>query len=132
MAVVTDYEVAVAAGTLRRGDGAARFPHPWTPEGVTVDAVFSGAHLLHLAIAGCVLNDVYREARRLEVPIDGVRVTAAGGFDTSSWASTGIEYAVQIDSPAGADAVAGLLAAVDAVAEIPKAVRAGAAVRRVG
>src|SRR6478609_2658137 len=66
---------------------------------------FTGAHLLHLAAAGCVLNDVYREAERLGVPIDGVRVTASGGFDTDTWQSTGISYAVDIDSPAPTDQI---------------------------
>jgi hypothetical protein len=31
---------------------AARFPHRWTPGGVTVEADFTGGHLLHLAAAG--------------------------------------------------------------------------------
>ena len=47
-----------------------------------VEATFSGAHLLHLAAAGCVLNDIYREAATLDIQIDGLRVSAAGGFDT--------------------------------------------------
>src|SRR5512142_2109211 len=56
------FEIAVAAGTMRSdSDRAVRFPHRWTPEGVTVEADFTGGHLLHLAVAGCVLNDVYRE-----------------------------------------------------------------------
>jgi hypothetical protein len=55
------FEVEVSAGTMMPGSGA-RFPHRWTPGGVTVEADFTGAHLLHLAAAGCVLNDVYREA----------------------------------------------------------------------
>jgi hypothetical protein len=44
---------------------AIRFPHRWIPGGVTVEADFTGAHLLHLAAAGCLLNDVYREAAAL-------------------------------------------------------------------
>jgi hypothetical protein len=28
--------------------------HRWTPGGVTVEAGFTGGHLLHLAVAGCV------------------------------------------------------------------------------
>jgi hypothetical protein len=56
---------------MRSASAAAiRFPHRWTPGGVTVEADFTGAHLLHLAAAGCVLNDVYREAA-LGIGIDG-------------------------------------------------------------
>jgi hypothetical protein len=74
------FEVAVGAGTMMAGSGAAsRFPHRWTPGGVTVEAEFTGGHLLHLAAAGCVLNDLYREAATLGIELAGARVTAAGG-----------------------------------------------------
>jgi hypothetical protein len=127
-----DFEVVVAAGSLSSAaPDAVHFPHRWTADGVTVQAEFTGAHLFHLAAAGCVLNDVYREADHLGVPVRGVRVTAAGGFDTDTWRSTGIEYAVDVDSPAAAGDLATVVAAVDSVAEIPKSIRAGATVTRV-
>src|ERR1700709_937081 len=104
------FEVVVGAGTLRADDGnsaaVVAFPHAWTKEGVTVEADFTGAHLLHLAAAGCVLNDVYREAAGLGIDVDGVRVSAIGGFDTDTWESTGISYAVDVRSPASAEEVA--------------------------
>ena len=126
-----EFSVVVGAGSRRSEQGdAVRFGHRWTAEGVTVEADFTGAHLLHLAAAGCVLNDVYREAAGLGIRVDGVRVRAAGGFDPHTWASTGITYEVELDSPAPADDLAGLLARVDEVAEIPRAIRAGADVRR--
>ena len=125
------FEVAVGAGTLMSDSAAAaRFPHRWTPEGVTVEAEFTGGHLLHLAAAGCVLNDVYREAARLGIGVQGVRVTAAGSFDTATWRSTGIGYSVEVSSDAPARELAHLLQVVDEVAEIPHAIRAGAIVRR--
>jgi uncharacterized OsmC-like protein len=107
------------------------FPHRWTPTGVTVEADFTGAHLLHLAAAGCVLNDVYREAGTLAIQVDGVQVTAEGGFD-ETWASSGITYRVEVDSPASGEEIGRLLSRVDDVAEIPRAIRAGATVRRAG
>lgn len=95
------YEVTVSAGDLRPAPGAGvGMPHRWTAEGVVVEAEFSGAHLYLLAAAGCVLNDVYREAERSGVSVDGVRVSATGGFDPATWASTGIEYHVDVASPA--------------------------------
>ncbi|MBY8875055.1 OsmC family protein [Micromonospora sp. PLK6-60] len=125
------FAVVVGAGSLRSGAAEAiRFPHRWTPEGVTVEADFTGAHLLHLAAAGCVLNDVYREARELGVRVDGVRVTASGAFDPATWASTGITYRVELRSPASDEELGRLLDRVDEVAEIPRAIRAGATVRR--
>jgi uncharacterized OsmC-like protein len=128
-----DFDAVAGAGTLRSmAADVVRFAHRWTSEGVTVEAAFTGAHLLHLAAAGCVLNDVFREAERLGVIVHGVRVTASGGFNTETWESTGIGYVVDVDSPASAGELDALLEAVDSVAEIPKSIRAGATVERMG
>ena len=91
---------------------AVSFPHRWTPEGVTVEADFTGGHLLHLAAAGCVLNDIYREAAELGIEVKGVRVCAAGGLDTGTWKSTGVSYSVDISSNAPAGELAHLLEVV--------------------
>ena len=125
------FQVVVGAGALRGADGAAvPWPHRWTDEGVTVEGDFTGAHLLHLAAAACVLNDVYREAAALGIVVDGVRVRACGDFD-ESWRSTGIEYTVELAADAGRPELEHLLEVVDRVAEIPAALRAGTTVRRV-
>jgi uncharacterized OsmC-like protein len=128
----TRFEVVVGAGTLMSGSvTAVRFPHQWTPGGVTVEADFTGGHLLHLAAAGCVLNDLYREAAALGIGLHGARVTATGGFDPATWRSAGIDYAVEVSSDAPAGQLAQLLEVVDQVAEIPRAIRAGTTVRRI-
>lgn len=126
------FEVVVAAGTMMSGSaGAVRFPHRWTPGGVTVEAGFTGGHLLHLAAAGCILNDLYREAAALGIDLRGARVTAAGRFDPVTWQSTGIGYSVEVSSDVPGDRLAHLLEVVDQVAEIPRAIRAGASVQRI-
>lgn len=70
------------------------------PDGVTAEGDFIGGHLVHLAAAGCVLNDVHREAAALGVELKEVRVTAAGGFGITTWQSTGIGYSVEVSSDA--------------------------------
>src|SRR5262249_44168699 len=126
------FEVVVSAGTMMSASGAVvRFPHRWTPGGVTVEADFSGAHLLHLAAAGCVLNDVYREAAAWGFDLKGVGGPGGGGFDSAPCQSTDIDYWVELSSDPPADQLAHLLQVVDQVAEIPQAIRAGATVRRV-
>jgi hypothetical protein len=126
------FEVTVGAGTMMSPSSTAvRFPHQWTDGGVTIEADFTGGHVLNLAVAGCVLNDVYREAAALGIEVKGVRVAAAGGFDTATWQSTGIDYSVEVSSDAPADRLTHLLAVVDQVAEIPQAIRAGAPVQRI-
>ena len=124
------YEAVVGAGSyLSSAPSAVAFAHRWTDEGVTVLAAFTGAHLLHAAVAGCVLNDLYREAQRLGLGLDGVRVTASGEFD-DGWGTTGISYCVELDTTASPEEVARLLAVVDEVAEVPRAIRRGGTVTR--
>ncbi len=128
----SDFEVTASAGSLRPASHVGvEFQHRWTDDGVVVEAGFTGAHLLHLSIAGCVLNDIYREAEALGVVVAGVRVSARGDFDRDTWRSTGVEYEVEISSDSNAGDVAELLRVVDDVAEIPRALRAEATVRRV-
>lgn len=128
---MNEFPVECATGSLRPSDRAtiSHFAHRWTKEGVDVIAGFTGAELLHAAVAACVLNDLYREADKRGITLAGVRVRATGGFDTE-WASTGIDYRVEVDSPADPASIARLVELVDELAEIPRAVRAGAPVRR--
>ncbi len=130
MADLSPFGVRVASGSLREGDGVV-FPHAWTEAGVLAGPVTNGAQALHLSVALCVLNDAYREAQRLAVPIDGVAVTADGAFD-DVWTSTGITYDIAVDTSAPSETLDLLLEVVDEVAEIPRVLRAGADVRRAG
>ena len=128
----TEFEVVASAGSLRADSRSGiTFPHHWTKEGVVVESAFTGAHLLHLSIAGCVLNDVYREAETLGIAVDGVRVAARGDFDRETFQSTGVEYEVEVSSDAAGPDIDQLVRVVDDVAEMPKAFRAEAKVRRV-
>jgi len=126
-----DFPVALTSGTfLTDATDGWVVPHVWTQHGVLVRAAPNGAGVLHVAVALCVLNDVFREGEALGVPVRGVRVSARGEFDTESWVSTGISYAVEVDSSSSEDEVAALVARVDEVAEIPRVLRAGTSVER--
>ncbi len=127
-AAAASFAVRASAGSLRAADGL-ELPHAWTDEGVVAETGGTGAHLLHLSVALCVLNDTFREAQRLDVPVRGVAVSAEGTFD-DEWRSAGITYVVTVDSPGDAAEVASLLEVVDDVAEIPRAIRAGTIVER--
>jgi uncharacterized OsmC-like protein len=122
------FPVAVSAGSLRSSEGVT-MPHAWTEEGVAVEGPFTGAHLLHVAVAGCVLNDLYREADRAGLAIKGVRVTASGTFGPG-WQSGAVEYAVALDSQLSDEQMDELISAVDEVAEVPRALRSGITVSR--
>lgn len=126
-----EFAVECAAGSLRPEPavGIVHLDHGWTAGGVDLSITFTGAHLLHAAVAACVLNDLYREAAGLGIKLVGARVRAEGGF-SDSWSSTGILYTVEVDSPAEPSTLEELIHIVDQVAEIPRALRQSAVVSR--
>jgi OsmC-like protein len=127
-----DFAVTLTAGSLRADPATGWLvPHRWSDAGVVIQTVPNGAGVLHVAVALCVLNDTFREAIERGVEVAGVRVSARGEFDQETWQSNGVTYAVEVDSPASVDDVASLLAQVDRVAEVPRALRAGMTVERV-
>jgi putative redox protein len=91
-------------------------------------ATFSGGHLLHLAVAGCLFNDILREARARGIPVSDLRVAADGGFAGDPMSSTGITYEVELAGDAPDADLRRLVADCEAVAAIPHALRAGTSV----
>ncbi len=51
---------------------------------------FNGGELLHLAIAGCISNDLFREAARDGIHLEAVRVVVRGDFAGDPAVSTGV------------------------------------------
>lgn len=88
----------------------------------------NGGEFLMLALATCYCNDLYREARRLGIPLEGVQVEASAEFPGIGLAATDIRYRATVRSAAPAQDVARLLAETDAVAEVHNTLRAGCAV----
>lgn len=89
---------------------------------------FNGGELLYLAIAGCVSNDLFREARAEGLDLQLVRVVVRGDFTGEPAVSTAVEYDVELSGGAPEAALRELAARVDAVAEIPNSLRAGTSV----
>lgn len=92
---------------------------------------FNGGQLLNLAVAGCISNDLFREARRLGIELRRVRVTADSGYEGDPMVSTPIEYHVELDGDAPEDELRALAELVDRIAEIPNSLRNGTQVRLV-
>jgi putative redox protein len=90
---------------------------------------FNGGQLLYLAIAGCVSNDLFREARADGIALERVRVVVDGDFQGDPPVSTDVTYAVEVAGDASTEALERLVAKVDAIAEIPNSLRAATAVR---
>ena len=85
----------------------------------------NGGELLLLALATCYCNDLYREAARLGIALDGAEVHASALFEGIGLAASDIRYRAKVSSSASAEQIAALLRETDAVAEVHNTVRAG-------
>lgn len=91
----------------------------------------NGGELLLLALATCYCNDLYREAARLGIPLEGVEVTATATFAGVGLAASNIRYRATVQSPAAPQVIDELLRQTDAVAEVHNTLRAGVPVEQV-
>jgi len=90
---------------------------------------FNGGELLYLAIAGCVSNDLFREARARGIELERVRVAVRGDFGGDPAVSSDVQYDVEVEGRAAADELVALVRHVDEIAEIPNSLRRGTVVR---
>ena len=90
---------------------------------------FNGGQLLYLAIAGCISNDLFREARASGIELSHVRVRVTGEFVGEPAVSNDIQYEVEVEGDAPEDRLRSLVAHVDAIAEIPNTLRQTTRVR---
>jgi putative redox protein len=86
---------------------------------------FNGGQLLYLAVAGCISNDLFREASAEGITLSRVRVKVRGDFSGDPAVSEEIEYDVEIDGDASANRLKALVEKVDRIAEIPNSLRGG-------
>ncbi|HZW74282.1 MAG TPA: OsmC family protein [Caldimonas sp.] len=114
----TRHEAVVATGGNER---TLTLPAKASGAGSAVN----GGELLLLALATCYCNDLYREAARLGIAIDGVEVHASARFEGIGLAASDIRYRAKVSSSAPAERIAALLRETDAVAEVHNTVRAG-------
>ena len=90
---------------------------------------FNGGQLLNLAVAGCVSNDLFREAAKRGIALHRVVITAESDYGGEPVVSTPIEYTVEISGDADEAALDELVAHVDRIAEIPNSIRNGTPVK---
>jgi putative redox protein len=100
------------------------------PAGAGGDGLgFNGGELLYLAVAGCVSNDLFREARTLGIELSSVRVAVRGDFAGDPPVSGPIEHEVSLEGDAPPERMRELFELVDRIAEIPGSLRTGVEVR---
>jgi len=93
---------------------------------------FNGGQLLYLAVAGCISNDLFRDARTAGIELSRVRVKVSGDFVGEPEVSDEIRYEVEVADDAPEEELRKLIHSVDEIAEIPNSLRHGTRVRLVG
>ncbi|HEY9137603.1 MAG TPA: OsmC family protein [Terriglobus sp.] len=83
----------------------------------------NGGELLFLALATCYCNDIYREAKDRDIPIDSVQVEVSGNFGGRGEPAQNIQYKATIQSSAPREQVLELMRHTDTVAEIHNTLR---------
>ena len=91
-------------------------------------AQMSGGSLLHLALAGCVFNNVLRMAGDRGISVDEASVRVSGGF-TDDGASTGVECHVDVLGDAPTEQLRALAQAAFDDSTVAAALRQGTVVR---
>jgi putative redox protein len=86
---------------------------------------FNGGQLLYLAVAGCISNDLFRDAREAGIELSSVRVRVSGDFVGEPAVSDEIRYEVEVAGNAPEDRLRALVDQVDEIAEIPNSLRQG-------
>jgi uncharacterized OsmC-like protein len=91
--------------------------------------VLSGGHLLHLAVAGCLFNDILREAEARGIEVTDLQISAEGDFKGDPLASTGITYAIDLAGSASEAELRELAAECAEKGAIPRTLERGTDVR---
>lgn len=108
--------------------GSIVFRHHLTERAqITIDTL-SGGHLLHLAVAGCLFNDILRAAGERGVTITELQIVADGGFTGEPLLSTGVHYSVTIAGDASDDGLRELVVECQDASAVAQSLRRGTAV----
>ena len=85
----------------------------------------NGGELLLLSLATCFCNDIYREAAKRNIAVDGVDVEVTGEFGAEGEPGFNFQYRAKVTSDAPKQEIDDLIAHTDQVAEIHNTLRKG-------
>jgi organic hydroperoxide reductase OsmC/OhrA len=112
--------------------GSAEHELGVAPKSAGGGSATNGGEFLMLALATCFCNDLYREAARLGLELEGVQVVALAEFAGVGLAASDVRYRASVKSSAAPEAIARLLRETDAVAEVHNTLRKGVPVQWLG
>jgi uncharacterized OsmC-like protein len=85
----------------------------------------NGGELLFLALASCYCNDLYREARRMDIPVESVEVEVQGEFGGPGEPARNVTYRARVTAHASQADINQLVQQTDRMAEIQNTLRLG-------
>lgn len=85
----------------------------------------NGGELLFLALATCYCNDIYREAAKRGINMEGVEVQVEGDFGADGEPARNVTYTAKVISSASESEIQALMHHTDSVAEIQNTLRVG-------
>jgi uncharacterized OsmC-like protein len=96
------------------------------PKATGFGSSVNGGELLLLALATCYCNDLYREAAKRAIRVEGVEVEVHGEFGAEGEPATQVTYQARVRAEASEEAIRDLMRHTDGVAEVQNTLRAGA------
>ena len=94
---------------------------PPKPDGYGSSA--NGGELLFLALATCYCNDIYREARKRDMRVEGVEVEVWGEFGADGEPASSVSYRAKVTANASDAEIRDLMRHTDGMAEIHNTLR---------
>lgn len=101
------------------------------PKSVGQGSSVNGGELLFAALATCFCNDLYREAAKRGIQVEGVEVEVTGAFGNPGEPARDISYRVRVRADASRETIDDLIRETDSMAEIQNTVRGGCEVKLV-
>jgi organic hydroperoxide reductase OsmC/OhrA len=109
--------------TLQTNDTVHSLAIP--PKATGFGSSTNGGELLFLALATCYCNDIYREAAKRNIKVEGVDVEVAGEFGAEGEGAKNISYKAKVTAQASEAEIRELMHHTDNVAEIQNTLRQG-------
>ncbi|WP_020595586.1 OsmC family protein [Spirosoma panaciterrae] len=92
-------------------------------------SAINGGELLLLSLATCFCNDIYREASKRNIVVEGVDVTVSGEFGADGEPGFNFTYQARVKSDAPAAEIDALIQHTDQIAEVHNTLRNGLSIR---